>query len=87
MPERAALRRIDSIDATAVAQGRTVDDVRVAEWARAMRRCPGRVRRFESPAGAPKDGNRADQRFCTGSLVVESRFELIPLVEAGSRNP
>jgi DNA invertase Pin-like site-specific DNA recombinase len=28
------------------------------------------------PAGVPKDGNRADQRFCTGSLVVESSFGL-----------
>ena len=34
---------------------------------------------FESPAGVPKDGNRADQRFHTGSLVVEGRFELTPL--------
>jgi hypothetical protein len=30
-------------------------------------------------AGVPKDGNRVDQRFHTGSLVVEGRFELTPL--------
>jgi hypothetical protein len=31
------------------------------------------------PAGVPKDGNRLDQRFHTGSLVVEGRFGLTPL--------
>lgn len=28
------------------------------------------------PAGLPKDGNRADQRIRTGSLVVEARLAL-----------
>jgi hypothetical protein len=31
---------------------------------------------FDSPAGVPKDGNRADQRLHTSSLVVESTFGL-----------
>ncbi|GHH32539.1 hypothetical protein GCM10017774_13600 [Lentzea cavernae] len=34
------------------------------------------VRRAGPRAGVPKDGNRADQRFYAGSLVVESSFGL-----------
>jgi hypothetical protein len=34
------------------------------------------LRRFEFSAGVPKDGNGADQRIRTGSLVVEARLVL-----------
>src|SRR5690348_13904589 len=37
-------------------------------WSRAFLEVP--------PAGAPKDGNRADQRFQVGCLVVQASFVL-----------
>ncbi len=34
------------------------------------------MRRFESSAGLPKDGNGSDQGFYVGKLAVEASFEL-----------
>jgi hypothetical protein len=42
------------------------------------------VRRFESSAGLPKDGNGPELRFSTGRLVVEASFDL-PQQGGGSR--